>query len=257
MTTTPTVGRVTSGFGPRTPPRLPDGTYGSAYHNGTDISAPTGRVVVAPQPGTVITSTYNSIRGNYVVIQHTARWRTLHQHLNSQSVGVGATVSEGQQVGTVGNTGASQAAHLHTEVHDNGVPIDPTPWYNSRGVILGVASKVLSGSTDGDDMYNDNDRYGAGLVLGAVGRIEQRTATIVAAIPNLLAAINAVSAGEPFDEEKLLAGVNNAAEAGTRAAVAGALADIDDVIRTALTDVSGADADAIVDKIAERLRRTV
>jgi hypothetical protein len=144
MTTTPTVGEVVSGFGPRTPPPLPGGGTGTADHKGVDISAVAGTPVVAPQAGIVATAAYGSARGHYVVIVHDTRWATLHQHLATRTVVAGDHVTEAHLIGRVGSTGASQAPHLHTEVHDYGTPIDPAEWYRARGVTLGASVRVLA-----------------------------------------------------------------------------------------------------------------
>lgn len=139
MATSPTVGRVTSWYGKRKAP-LPGA---STYHRGVDIGAPAGTPVVAPLAGTITIAATSTVRGNYVVIRHDARWSTLHQHLGTIGVRPGQTVAEGQAVGTVGATGVATAAHLHTEVHDYGTPIDPRPWYAARGVpTLGARSQV-------------------------------------------------------------------------------------------------------------------
>lgn len=140
MTTSPVVGVRSSGWGPREAP-LPGA---STFHRGVDIAAPTGTRVVAPQAGTVAYIGRSAARGLYVIVQHDARWRTLHQHLDSVTVYQGQRVAEGQQLGTVGATGRVTGPHLHTEVHDQGTPIDPAPWYAARGVRLGTASTVLS-----------------------------------------------------------------------------------------------------------------
>jgi hypothetical protein len=137
VTTTPTAGPITSRFGKREAPVKADGTLGSTNHQGTDIGAPVGRAVVAPQAGTVTASTYSSARGYYVVVDH-GRYSTLHQHLSVRGAEVGDVVVEGQRIGAVGTSGGV-AAHLHTEVHDGTTPIDPEPWYAARGVTLGVA----------------------------------------------------------------------------------------------------------------------
>ena len=186
MTTTPTTGPVSSHFGARKPPKLPDGTFGSSWHNGTDLSAPTGQPVVAPQAGTVALAEFNTVRGTNVIVDH-GRYRTRHQHLHSMTVTVGQGVAEGQVIGTVGNTGSSSGAHLHTEVHDGTTPIDPEPWYAARGVTLGVAMAVLSEHEE-DDMYTETDRLtwradmleeARNAVRGEVADIVARTAAAV------------------------------------------------------------------------------
>jgi hypothetical protein len=141
VATSPTVGRVpTDGwFGRRRAP-----TAGaSTYHRGVDIAAPEGTAVVAPEAGTVTLISRNSVRGLYVIVQHDARYRTLHQHLDSTPCYQGQRVVEAQLIGRVGQTGVATGPHLHTEVHDHGTPIDPRPWYAARGVpTLGARTKV-------------------------------------------------------------------------------------------------------------------
>lgn len=149
-TVTPCVGRITSRYGPRTPPRKPDGTYGTAFHRGVDIGGPAGTPVVAPQDGIVTTVSRTATRGLYVVITH-GRYRTLHQHLASVAVTVGQGVAVGTRIGVMGTTGGV-ARHLHTEVHDGTTPIDPEPWYRARGVTLGVAVRVAGVTVEDDDM---------------------------------------------------------------------------------------------------------
>lgn len=55
--------------------------------------------------------------GNYVVINHSNGTQTLYGHLKSVLVRVGDQVSQGQVIGTEGNTGRSTGTHLHFEVH--------------------------------------------------------------------------------------------------------------------------------------------
>lgn len=132
----PAVGRITSGFGPRTAP-----TAGaSTYHKGVDI-ADYDDVIVAPTDGVVVTVAYNSTSGNYVVIDHGAGVRTRHQHLAAREVCVGDRVVAGQRIGPEGRTGNVTGVHLHTEVHVNGVQVNPTTWYAEHGVTLGSAGE--------------------------------------------------------------------------------------------------------------------
>jgi len=112
---------VSSIFGTRRHPVFGD----MRFHAGIDISVPHGTVVVAADGGTVVTSTYNSSYGNYVVIDHGNGRQTLYAHLSSRSVSVGAAVSKGQQIGLVGSTGISTGPHLHFEVIEGGSRINP------------------------------------------------------------------------------------------------------------------------------------
>lgn len=115
--------RISSEFGPRP---SPGGGVGSTNHKGRDYAAPAGTPVLAAQSGTVKKVAYNTIRGNYVVIDHGNGLETWYQHFNKKApVKVGQLVVAGQQVGSVGTTGASTGNHLHFEVHVNGKAVDP------------------------------------------------------------------------------------------------------------------------------------
>ena len=96
--------------------RLSQGIHG---WNGVDIAAPSGTPIYAAAGGTVIVSrvgSWNGGYGNYVVIDHGNGVQTLYAHMNTDDVSVGESVSRGQRIGTVGNTGQSTGYHLHFEV---------------------------------------------------------------------------------------------------------------------------------------------
>ena len=117
----PASGGITSEFGIRKHPVFGD----LRMHNGVDIAASHGTNVVAADSGTVITSTYNSNYGNYVVISHGDGLTTLYAHLSSRQVSSGASVTKGQVIGLVGSTGISTGPHLHFEVSLNGARVNP------------------------------------------------------------------------------------------------------------------------------------
>ena len=89
-----------------------------------NIKIGNGAVVAA---GTVVTASYgyNGGYGNYIVISHGNGVQTAYGHCNSLSVSVGQKVSQGQLIGTVGNTGNSTGNHLHLEIRVNGVAQNP------------------------------------------------------------------------------------------------------------------------------------
>lgn len=111
---------ISSEFGGRTSP----GGIGSTNHKGRDYAAAAGTPIFAAAAGTVTTVSYNSARGNYVVINH-GDISTWYQHCSTIGVSVGQSVGAGQNIATVGSTGASTGPHLHFEVHVNGTPVDP------------------------------------------------------------------------------------------------------------------------------------
>lgn len=88
-------------------------------HNGIDIAAPTGTTVWASAPGKVIVargSGYNGGYGAYIVVSHANGTQTLYAHLSRVNVSVGQSVTKGQAIGAIGNTGKSTGPHLHFEV---------------------------------------------------------------------------------------------------------------------------------------------
>jgi murein DD-endopeptidase MepM/ murein hydrolase activator NlpD len=96
-------------------------------HPALDIGGWTGAPVKAADSGyvTLAATGWNTGYGNYVIIDHGNGFTTLYSHLNSVYVRSGESVSRGQQIGSVGNTGNSTGPHLHLEVHYQGVPRNP------------------------------------------------------------------------------------------------------------------------------------
>jgi murein DD-endopeptidase MepM/ murein hydrolase activator NlpD len=112
-------GPITSPFGHRWGRR----------HDGVDIDAAYGSTVVAPQRGTVISAGWGmSGYGRVVEVDHGNGVTTLFAHLSAVHVSAGQVVAQGDDLGAVGASGSVTAAHLHYEVHINGVPRNPMPW---------------------------------------------------------------------------------------------------------------------------------
>ncbi len=108
----------------------PISSYYSAGHPlGIDIDAfnLAGAGVGAATEGTVVFAGGNACcsYGLYVVVVSPGGIETLYAHLDSISVSAGEYVGQGQVLGAVGSTGYSTGRHLHFEVIDNGVRVDP------------------------------------------------------------------------------------------------------------------------------------
>ena len=108
------------------PRRLRSATFfGSAGHRGTDIPAPEGTPILAAHSGTVLVSGWNDSYGNQVLLDNSAALSTRYAHMTQTAVTAGEAVTAGQVIGYVGNTGDSTGFHLHFEVMQNGVRVNP------------------------------------------------------------------------------------------------------------------------------------
>jgi murein DD-endopeptidase MepM/ murein hydrolase activator NlpD len=122
----PVTGIVTSPYGSRK----------GGFHYGIDIGNKRGTSIKAAASGTVIkivngckegNSSCGGRYGNYIKIQHENGTKTIYAHLNSVGVSYGQKVSQGDTIGTLGNTGRSTGPHLHFEIENaNGSKMRPT-----------------------------------------------------------------------------------------------------------------------------------
>lgn len=94
-------------------------------HEGIDITAAYGSLIIAPAGGRVIEVGWRNGFGLAVEIDHGYGVRTIYAHLSRTAVAVGQAVKRGDRLGFVGSTGLSTGPHLHYEVHVNGHPADP------------------------------------------------------------------------------------------------------------------------------------
>ena len=99
--------------------------FGNAGHRGTDIPAPEGTPILAAHSGTVLVSGWNDSYGNQVLLDNGAGLSTRYAHMTASAVTAGETVTAGQVIGYVGSTGDSTGNHLHFEVMQGGVRVDP------------------------------------------------------------------------------------------------------------------------------------
>jgi murein DD-endopeptidase MepM/ murein hydrolase activator NlpD len=120
----PTAGRITSYFGPRYHPILRQ----TRNHTGIDIAAAMGQPVVTAEAGVVIYSGWLGGYGKAIIIDHGGGVSTLYGHCSQLLVAYGARVTRGQNIARAGSTGFSTGPHLHFEVRQDGVPVNPLRW---------------------------------------------------------------------------------------------------------------------------------
>ena len=110
----PAQGTITRGF--------------STYHHGLDIGMLHSLAVTAAAPGKVLdvgeTTGFEGY-GNIVLVQVTPDVVTLYAHLAAEKVHVGEEVAKGELLGIAGCTGSCTGVHLHFEVREDGVAVDP------------------------------------------------------------------------------------------------------------------------------------
>lgn len=125
--TLPDVGEVSSDYGWRTDP-----FHGAQkFHAGIDLKASYGQDVPAAAAGTVTFAGERGAYGLMVEVRHANGATSRYAHLSSAAVAVGDSVSSGQLVGRVGQSGRATGPHLHFEVLVNGQRVDPGLLANS------------------------------------------------------------------------------------------------------------------------------
>ena len=100
------------------------------FHEGIDISAQTGTPVIAPADGVVIKASFDAGHGNLVELSHGYGVRTLFAHNSRITVKAGQRVKRGDVICHVGDTGSSTGPHLHYEVRQNGLAVNPMKYMN-------------------------------------------------------------------------------------------------------------------------------
>lgn len=101
-------------------------------HKGLDIAANEGTDIYAAADGVVISAGWNSGGYGYMVqIDHMNGYQTLYGHMSAVFAAENQTVTRGQLIGAVGNTGNSFGDHCHFEVRYMGVCYDPELFLNT------------------------------------------------------------------------------------------------------------------------------
>lgn len=117
----PVMGRVTSSFGQRKDPL----GNGGEFHRGIDIAADYGDAVHATADGVVETAAMGTGYGREVILNHGHGIQTLYAHLSAFAVSAGETVSRGEIIGYIGQSGRSTGPHLHYEVRVHETAVNP------------------------------------------------------------------------------------------------------------------------------------
>ena len=118
---TPVCGPLSSPFGYREHPVEGE----ERFHYGIDLAADTGTAVSCFADGTVTAVGESSSYGKYCIVTHSGGYATLYAHCSRVTASSGAEVARGQKIAEVGETGMATGPHLHFELHENGVYLNP------------------------------------------------------------------------------------------------------------------------------------
>jgi len=114
--TMPTMGYVTSNFGPRR----------RRMHYGIDLKVQVGDTIYAAFDGKVRVKQYERRGyGYYLALRHPNGLETVYGHLSRFLVEEDQVVKSGDPIALGGNTGRSTGSHLHFEIRFLGNPINP------------------------------------------------------------------------------------------------------------------------------------
>jgi murein DD-endopeptidase MepM/ murein hydrolase activator NlpD len=113
----------------------------SEFHTGVDIVAPVGTQVMAAAGGVVSYSGTMPEYGNVVDVDHDNGLTSRYAHLSKRLVKVGDVVMKGQLIALVGNTGRTTGPHLHFEVREKGIALNP-----NKFLAIGKREALLNAS---------------------------------------------------------------------------------------------------------------
>lgn len=113
----PVNGEVIAEFGPQEKGR---------HNDGINIAAPRGTPVRAVESG-VVAYAGNELRGfgNLLLVKHESGWVSAYAHNADLLVQRGDTVSRGQTIARVGDSGGVSTPQLHFELRKGPRPVDP------------------------------------------------------------------------------------------------------------------------------------
>lgn len=136
-------------------------------HEGVDINQNGGTAVYAAAGGyvsTAINSNATTGYGTQIVITHPDGYTTRYAHMvyGSLTVGQGSPVAQGQRIGTVGDTGGSQGAHMHFEIKRNGANITNNYFYCGQPNVTALQYLGAGPTTPGGGSGSNADYNGDG-----------------------------------------------------------------------------------------------
>lgn len=145
--------RISQAFGSTPFARKNQKHYGRPFHDGVDVSIPTGTEVFSSGSGKIVgignTDLVKSCQswGKWILVEHDNGLSTLYAHLSLIKVRLGQEVKAKELIAYSGNTGFSTGPHLHYGVYiSSGIEVLPyekiSASYRCRGLIVPVAAQA-------------------------------------------------------------------------------------------------------------------
>ena len=98
-----------------------------AYHPAYDIATALGSPIRPLGAGRVeFAGSVTGGKGNIVIVDHGDGLKSLYAHMGNIYVGIGNEVNPETSLGTVGMTGRTTGPHVHLEIYDKGVAVNPS-----------------------------------------------------------------------------------------------------------------------------------
>lgn len=213
--TMPTMGYVTSNFGPRR----------RRMHYGIDLKVQVGDTIYAAFDGKVRVKQYERRGyGYYLALRHPNGLETVYGHLSQFLVEEDQIVKSGDPIALGGNTGRSTGSHLHFEIRFLGNPINPTYIVDFDNKVChkdtytvtrnsynrsskGVDIRNLASSSATRSNSNVKNKYASGNIKyhriqkgDSLGKIAQKNSTTV----SKLCKLNNITARTPLRVGKSL-----------------------------------------------------
>ncbi|MEQ1773249.1 MAG: M23 family metallopeptidase [Burkholderiales bacterium] len=104
-----------------------------SYHEGIDFAGGEGTPILAAAGGIVVFAEYHAAYGNMVEIDHGNDLVSRYAHASKVHVKVGDMVLRGAKIAEVGRTGRATGTHLHFEVRQRGIAVNPAQFLQLPG----------------------------------------------------------------------------------------------------------------------------
>lgn len=99
--------------------------FQDGVHHGIDIAAEVGTPIYAERKGYVLAAGNMDVYGLTVIIDYGNNISFLYGHNSKVFVKQGQTILKGTRISLTGDSGRSSGPHLHLEIRERNVPVDP------------------------------------------------------------------------------------------------------------------------------------